>query len=420
MPTTVTVIEEDPEDHWDLADWLERMADAAPGGPTVFGAAQQSASLVIRVAAERPGGLPGRVRSCAQQVLGWSLANFTTHGLDRPAVPIQHPKWPQLWADAVSVQEVGPFANAATLAPGIPLFPGSKPGTFKPKAAGVSYEFTEGGVTKRLGPEFTANYGSADITVQFRNYPWEVYTDDDDVWVILSPGEEWRRMCCMTEHRPRLDLITAEGTETSKFYFAEKDAATGLPNIGDGTAPGRQFEGGVYVRKQQSGYTVCWKQVEEQYLIGRYPTQVSDGLVMPRPRRLDRYLGTVNSKEIWGQPKNTLLFVGYSTARYPQPVRTDQRFGLIAHDVYLQFDHFDPRRPPSVRDFANANIPEATRKRGHQLVPYREDPKKYWYAASAGETPALQGTYDGAFPFEELDFRDLFRHIDDPVFPVPS
>lgn len=412
----LTVIPEEPDDRWSLADWLEKMADANPGGPAVFGGKQMSATEVIRVHATRAGGLQGKVRSCLQQLLGYSRADNANYALLRPYVPVQHPKYPWLWADAASVQELGPLGNEN--------FAGSAPGTFKPKVEGVGPDFFVGGAPFYLFPTHTSNYGAADITVRFSYYPWLVATDDDDFWAGFSAGEEWRRMCVCSERRPRLEFLVAEGTEQGKFYYCEQDATTDQPVAGPTGTP---FSGGVYVRKQSNTITVCWKQVAEEYLQGEYDDDPSDKLTFPGLPRFDRYHGTVNTDEIWGQPAGTLLFADWWTDRYSQPVRVQDQdgverpFGLIAHDVYMVFEKTDPPRAAFVKDSAGTvrGVNAGARFRGHQLAPFRPDVDKKWFGVTAG-SDAVKGTLTGARKYEDLDFRDLFRHVNDPSYPIPD
>lgn len=416
--TVLTVVEEEPEDRWSLDDWLEQMADAAPGGPCVFGSQQASVSEVIRIEAHRPGGLNGTIRSCLQQILGYSKADHDNYALLRPAVPVAHPSLPWLWADVASVQKYGPLGNEE--------FVGSKAGTFKPKAAGTDGNFAViGGADGLYRPEFTSNYGMALVTVRFSYFPWLVYTEDDLIWDAFIPGEEWRRMCVMSERRPRLDLIVAEGTDQGKYYFSEREAGSDRPEAGPSSTA---FSGGVYVRKSSTTYTVCWKQVAEEYLCGPYDLDSSDKLIMPLSARFDRYLGSVNQFAIWGQPAQTLLFADWRTERYPQPVRVVDQDGypfapgLIAHDVYLTFEKTDPPRAASVENHLGVEILDpADRLRGHQVAPYRPDVDKKWYGVTAGTSGAggTGGTSSGARKFEELDHRDLFRHANDPSFPLP-
>lgn len=395
----VVIVPEDPADEWALDEWLEEMADAKPGGPAVMSPQQMAATEVIRVPANK-------ARSAVRQILGYSIADNDSFLLERPEVPLNHPWFRWLWADSCSVQFVNPLGNTDYEHPDStvdnPLY----------QAKQASDAFVD------YGPEYTGRYGTALITVQFRHYPWVVWADWDTSWEDFV-GEEWRRMCVMSGMKPKLDLIAAEGTDTGKLRFAERDAAfaAGGENPTPGPA-GTIFDGAVYVRKSQTSYTVCWRCVEEQYLTGAYPDDVTDGLVMPRFPRFERFLGTVNSAELFGHPKNTLLFADYWTTRYPLPVRTNYDFGLIAHDVYMVFDAFDPPRPTGVKNSAGADILDANRKRGHLVFPFRPNSSKHWFAAAAGDGTTA-GTYSGAFVLEELDHTELFRHADDPNYPLP-
>lgn len=403
----LTITPEDAADEWDLAKWLEYMAERKPGGPSAFSFQQQSASEVIRVAGNQ-------VRSCVRQVSGYSLADNTSFALTREEVPLQHPWWPGLWADATSVQYVNPL--------GSPDYPVT--GGFQPKKPGIADEL--------YGPLVTGNYGSAEVTVQFRNYPWTVWSDADPGWLTyfddaagVSRYQEWRRLLVNSSVTPKLDLINSQGvSEDGKLYFAEYDPAAiaDSPKAGPGIFPfnGTPFDGAVYARVQQTGYEICWRQVEEQYLIGGYPADIHDALAMPNLARLDAYLGYVNSTPFLGHPKNTLLFSGWHGVRASFPgVRTNFQFGLIGWDIYLVLDKYDPLRPPTVSDFAGLPIAEVDRKRGHLVFPYRPNPKHYNFTATSGNTTD-QGTYDGSTALGELELRDLFRHRDDPAYPLPT
>lgn len=394
----VIVDDEDPDDEWNLSEWLELMADRKPGGPAVFSQQNQQATEVILVPARK-------ARSCMRQMCGYSIANHTTFLLERPEVPVEHPWYRHLWADSASVEFVTPIGNEdepALDGNGDPI-----PDQYLPKKGSDSFV--------NYGPEYTGNYAWAHVTVQFRHYRWRVWADWDVTWEDWE-GEEWRRLVANSQTTPRLELIETSATEEGKVYFMDADAGGSTsPAIGPS---GRATDGSVYIRKQITGYEIVWKAVEEQYLTGEYQEDIDGSLILPKFRRLSRYQGAVNSVEFLGHPAGTLLFAGFKTVPYPfAGVRTNYDFGLIAHDVYMTFDQIDPPRPANVEDWQGNPI--ATPKRGWLTFPYRPNENHYWFAATAGDG-TTRGTADGKYIAEELNFYDLFRHPDDPAYPLPT
>lgn len=405
----VTVIPENPDDEWSLAEWLEFVDDRKMGTATM---SNQDMSAVERIL------VPYRkVRSCLRQMLGYSLSDNANFLLLRPEVPVNHPTFRWLWSDSASSQPLWPMGNPDE--PKLDESDDPVPGIYLPRRTSDSF--------LNYGPDYTSNYGSAAVAVQFRHYPWVVWADWDTSWEEFV-GEEWRRMCVLSEMMPSVDLITADGTDTGRLIFAEYNAAFPEGGVNPKVGPsGTAFPGGVHVRVQSTRFTVCWRGVEEQYLTGAYPDDVTDGLVMPNLKRLNALLGYVNSSSIFGHPRHTILFDGYRTVRYPFPVRTNHDFGLLGHDVYLHFKQTDPLRPANVKTVGGAAVADADRKRGHLVFPFRPSKSDntashYWLAATSGSTGAggTAGTYGGSAILGEWDLTELFRHADDPAYPLPT
>lgn len=399
----VTIEPENPADVWAVSEWEELVQDQRPGTST-HAPQQTTATETIVVPTHK-------VRSAITKILGYSFCDQGSKLLTRPEVPLRHPWYRHLWAEAVTVSEQAPVAN--------PDREGSAAGLYKPEKA------ADADVNWAYGPDWTANHLTSLLTVTFRAVPWKVWRDDDPDWQDFYEGEEWRRMVACVGSSPQLDLLTAEGTDEFTLYYAEKDAAN--PVAPDSPTLGTtSFPGSVYFRKVQSLYEVVWRGVEEQYLTGPYDPaateeseDIDDGLILPNYRRLDRYLGCVNDRPFFGHKRGTILFDGYKPVRYPFPgVRTNTSFGLMGVDVYLYFRKLDPPTPETTQSVTGAVIPAADRRYGHQTLPFRSNPSRFWFAATAG-SDTTKGRFDGAFPLEELDLYELFRHPDDPLYPLP-
>jgi hypothetical protein len=392
----IVVIPEAPADEWDYPDWVEKMGQEKPGGAGTFSHQMSEDTLVIT--------LPGnQVRSCVRQVLGWSWADVAAPWqLRREACPIQHPRFPWLWADAVSVQPHNPLAQLQTDL------------TYKPKTEGVGF----GGYS----PTHHGCYARADVTVRFRPAHGEQWRDDDPKWSDDYSGKEWLRSFGLLNKSVQLDIISTEGAnDDASLYFAD-----GVVN-GGGTGPlagpgGTPFNGTQFVRYPRTVMRFLWKNVPQEYLSGEFVfTESSAGSrIAPYPARLVRALGRVNSAPFPGADSpyvaGTLLFTGFEEIPYQQPVRTDTEFGLWASDVILTFEHVDPPLDPTARTYPDDGS-VADVKRGWHLYPYR--PTSYFYYATAG-TEATRGTYSGVSQLREYDFHHLFRHRSDTgSYPLP-
>lgn len=392
MPTVV--IPEPPANRWDYADWLEKMASERPSGAGEFTNTASEDTLDILVPFTQ-------VRSCLQQILGWAWADdVAPFRLHREACSIQHPYFPQLWAVAARVLPWNPFGQ---IQPDL---------TVKPKAEGVAFD--------GYGPTHAGVYSRATVTVRFQNINWQQWRDDDPVWADNFAGEEWGRSFGLVNKTVSLDLITAEGaSDEAALFFAEGN--TGGAGTGPTTGPsGTAFNGSQFIRVSKTDYKMLWRQVPLNYFAGETSFTAGDeaSFLMPSAKRLVKGLGRLNSAPFPGANSpfvaGTLLFKGVEEIPYQQPLRTTTEFGLFASDFLLTFEHFDPTRDST----AVTNPPSSTPlKRGHLLFPFR--PTGKWYYASSGTT-VTKGTYGGNDALQSMDLHDLFRHADDPAFPIPD
>lgn len=391
---SLVIIPERPADEWSLSDWLEEIAHTRPGGAGTFSPAQCSDSIQIETTYNK-------VRSAILQLLGWAWADDSSPWrLHREATPVQHPWHPQLWASGATVEPFNPLGTTQDDA------------TVKPKVAGVAFI--------GYGPEYTANYTRAKITLHFTNINWIQYKDSDPVWQDSYAGKEWLRSFGLASKATTLDLITAEGAnDAASLWFAE--GVTGGVGVGPTTGPdGTPFGGTQFVRVTKTDFKMLWRNVPTNYFAGE--TTLSEAkastFLMPLAKRMEKGLGRVNSTPFPGADSpfvaGTLLFKGVEEIPYQQLLRTASGFGLGASDFYLTFEHFDPTRD----DDAVTNPPDSVPlKRGHLLFPYR--PTGKWYYASSGDS-ILRGTYGGNAVLQSMDFHDLFRHVDDPAYPIPD
>ena len=384
---SIVVIPEAPADEWDYTAWRERMAAQKPGGPGVYSLQTSEETLSVDIP-------DNQRRSALRQILGWSWADDAAPWrLHRPSVGVQHPVIPWLWADSVSWQPYNPLAKLqADL-------------TARAKVESVGFP--------DYSPDYAGRYSRAEATVRFKPVFWKQYRDDDLEWSEGYAGKEWMRSFGVVNKAHQLDLISAEGAnDDSQLEWAE-----GGPD-GPGQVP---FGGTQFVRASRTTFKMVWKNVPINYTCGEQVFNTSEiaSFLMPLPRRLVRALGTVNSVPFPGDNSpflaGTLLLTGVEESPYQQPVRTDSEFGLWAADYVLTWEYFNPPRDPaSTQRFATTG--PAPVKYGHHLFPYR--PTRYWYLATAG-TDTTRGTYDGKTVLEEIDHHDLFRHVNDPDYPIP-
>lgn len=411
------IVPELPEDTFRMyaegdepSDWVEVLATAKPGGAGGFSLESSQDSLVITIPANK-------VRSALLNILGYSYSDDVAYELVRPAVPVQHPRYPWLFADGVSVQLQNPLGNTAF------TYDSRRDERYTGSAARTqaylqAKEDSQFGDNSGYMPAYMGRYGRAELTIRFSQVDWPIFRDGDEVWDSnYGPEFEYKRFFGMADFDPKLDLITAEGgTDASSFYFAETDdpAVDEGPDAGPS---GSAFNGSVHVRKCQSDITMIWKTVAEDYTCLGGPT-------MPQPARLLAHLGTTNTD--WfpgteaegGFPPHTLLFAGLKGKRYQLPASVDDATAVGAYcwDWYMTFTHFDPKRPDAVMDYGNVSIPDATRARGWRLLPWRNS--RRWYAATAGDG-VTRGTYSGNFPLPASTFANMFRHVSDGSVDYP-
>lgn len=381
---SIVVIPESPADEWDYTEWRERMAAQKPGGPGVYSLQTSEETLSVDIPDHQR-------RSALRQILGWAWADDAAPWrLHRPSVGLQHPVIPWLWADSVSWQPYNPLAK---LQPDL---------TARAKVESVGLP--------DYSPAYAGRYSRAEATVRFKPIFWRQYRDDDLSWSEGYVDREWMRSFGVVNKAHQLDLISAEGAnDESQLYWAE----------GGPSGPGQVVFGGTqFVRVSKTVFKMVWKNVPINYTCGEmdFTTNTIASFLMPLPRRLVRALGTVNSVPFPGDlspfKAGTLLLTGVEETPYQQPVRTDSEFGLWAADYVLTWEYFNPPRDPaSVTRPAGRSV-----KYGHHLFPYRQT--RYWYLATAG-TAGTRGTYDGKTVLEEIDHHDLFRHVNDPAYPIP-
>jgi hypothetical protein len=387
---SIVVLPEKPEDVWDLDEWKEKVAKENPGGSGAHALQTSEESLVITLEANK-------IRSCLQQVLGWSWSDTAAPWrMHREAVPTQHPRFPWLWADSVAPLLFNPLAQRQT--------------------SGLNQAKEEGVGWTDYAPQFTTRYTYVDLLVRFKNIWGRQWPDSDPFWQDNYLGKEWLRSVGNVGKNVQLDLITAEGAGDAAALFWAEGGGDGPVA---GSSPTSAFNGTQYVRRQSTQFKIQWKCVPIEYTCGEmiFTEDDYDTFLLPLPRRLVRQLGTVNDAPFPGTNSKykagTLLFSALEEVSYQLPVRTDQEFGMWAADYTFTFDYFDPPRDPA----AVTNPSGRTVKYGHHLFPWRKT--RYWYLATAGSA-SDRGTYDGVTALEATAFTDMFRHADDTTnFPYP-
>jgi hypothetical protein len=388
----VIILPEKPADLWDLDDWREKVAKENPGGSGAHSLQNSEEALLITTTSNK-------VRSCLQQILGWSWADFASpYRLHREAVPVQHPRFPWLWADSVAPLLWNPLAQHQTV------------GANKAKEDSVGFE--------GYSPAFTTRYTQVDILVRFKPVWGRQWADTDPTWADNYIGKEWMRNVGTVGKSVQLDLITAEGAgDAASLYWAEGGGDG--PTAGSGSASA--FNGTQYVRRNVTKFQITWRAVPIEYTCGRMDFDEAhyDSFMMPLPVRLVRQLGTVNDAPFPGTASRykagTLLFSALEEHSYQLPVRTDSEFGSWAADYTLSFDYMDPPRDPAaVKRVVSGPTPDP--KYGHHLFPWRKT--RYWYLATAGDS-TTRGSYNGVTALESTNFTHLFRHADDPTYAIP-
>jgi hypothetical protein len=393
----LVILPENPQDEWDLGDWVEMMAQQKPGGAGGFSHQASEDTLVITLQGNQ-------IRSALRQLLGWAWSDVAAPWrLHRPQVAVQHPRLPWLWAAEASVQPHNPLGQLQA------------DGTYKAKTAGVGFD--------GYAPGSHGCYARMDVAVKFRGVNWMQWKDDDPQWADNFAGKEWLRSVGVMNKSVMLDLVSAEGAnDEASFYFAEgvTGGAGAGPVTGDGGTP---FNGTQYVRAQRTTFRLVWKCVPLEYTCGEMEFNEADiaSFMMPYPERLIKALGRVNSAAFPGSASpyaaGTLLLTSVEEIPYQLPVRTNTEFGAWCADYVLTFEHFDPARDPNaVANYGSGGV--VSLKRGHYLFPYR--PTGLWYYATAGNQ-FNRGTYSGTAPLLSQDFHDLFRHRGDTAnFPLPN
>lgn len=383
MPTP-TLYTELPENTWTLADWKEVMAENKPAGSGIWSLRDQQDAITIELPANK-------LRSCIKEVFGYSIAD--PDGLVSPSklirkVPIQHPTFPWLWANAASSTLTSPFAG------------------YEHQDAYDNPTAKMTDIANYNAPPVSGEYGligryaKCYLTISFKPFFGRIYKDDDVFWT----GNEVDRFVGMKTMTPKLELINAAGADVnSAFRFA--DTVTGGPTTGpDGTL----FVGSVYSRKQTATYAIEWFNVEESYLVD---TSADNYFLMPYPVRVLNAMGTLNELEFCGHAPGTLLFQGCQAVRYPQPIATDDQENLWAWDFLLMFNQFDPQDPPRPGVVVTEPIGRDP-KRGHLLFPTRQS--LGWYYATRSTDPTYVGTYNGEGILPLTDFNDIFEYWNTP------
>ena len=397
------ILLEFPEDEFDLqTEWKEVVAPVRSNSAS-FSLGNSEDAITVEVPWNK-------IRSFIRQVCGYSVADVgSPYKLGRPEVPIRHPRFPWMWADSVSVQAWNPLGDVN---PNYDQYATADEWwKVQTKWPGID-SFTYGNYGEPyLSPPFEVNYKQAYATVRFKEFPAPVFRDDDPTWT--SSSKEYQRFVALVQATPKNEIVSAAGgTEGTALWWADSSAAIVGPPIiavgptaGGSAAGGKEFKGSVYTFKQQVGFSVLWKQVEESYIID---DSLDNYMIMPVPARLMAHLGTVNSATFCGQPPGTLLFSGLGLKRFQQPLPTDSDFGLFAYDVTLQFDYFKPKRPATVIKSLGPTGGSPADKQGWHCFPF--GPNGYWYAATRGST-TTQGTYSGETLIRETAFEDMFLSV---------
>ncbi len=401
MAVPITILPERPEDEWYLSQWRELIAGEKPGGADAFSLQSSEATITIWM-------YGNQVRSALRQILGWAWADSKApYQLHRESIALQHPRYTTLWANACSVSDRHPLAALQSDA------------TLKAKVAGAAWS--------GYGPAYYAQYGLAEVTVRFHPVWWRQYPDSDPTWQNLYLGKEWLRNFGPVGKQLTLDVISAEGAnDQSSLYFAEGNPDGG-PTHGVGPGLGVPFGGTQYVRVPRTTFRLQWRTVPIAYTCGPVSLAQADiaSYLLPYPERLVRALGTVNQTNFPGSNSphapGTLMLVGVEEVPFQLPVRTDSEFGLLAADYTLIFEQFDPPRDPDCLQYKTGGVVTGVlpHKRGHLLFPYRPAGRYWYYASSGGE--GTRGTVDGGNPaIESTEFHDIFRHRNDPDYPIPA
>lgn len=382
-------------DRWTKSDWKEIVPPGItkPGSGSWSGTQTQD-TITIEVPYNK-------LLSCVRQITGYSIAQpYSGSGsprLLRPEVPIQHPRFPQLYATGCTWQLWNPL------------------GAYQQGGGAIKPKITRNPASVVNAPSFEVNYREAFVTVNFQDSPARLLSDNSPAWSESDP--EYKRFFSMLQASPKNEIVSASGgVEGSQLYWADSSArVTGPPIIAVGptaggptaTPKGLPFRGSHYTFKQTVSFALVWKCVEESFICDDSET---DYYVMPVPKLLLAHLGTTNKTKIFGCDPGTILFNGLGLKRYAQPVQTDTGFPLFAYDCTLQFEYFKPRRPATVIVKAGPTGGSPTPKQGWNCFPYGLN--GYWYACTRGED-AEAGTYSGQTLILETEFANMFKSVRD-------
>lgn len=308
-------------------------------------------------------------------------------GINR-TLPIAHPRYPWLYANAVesiqgntyvrasdlSAQGTIPTPNTGFTAPKLPTYA-------EYQDYEVSVSFT--GKTYPVLPNSIMLDNSKSIVSNTLRYYWpdksatSLYAFSDTEFPNIWP--EWDRFT-FTRVEPRSEYLTAE---KNTMYFYDPSGAIGAVN---GTVP--NIPGNIKLPYPSQAITVQWFNVPYSFVTGEGAYDAEGKPTTTTPLQIG--LNTVNQHPFLGKPAGTLLFEGVKinsigTRPFPEYVETPVGSGkysfkyLRVCDLELTFIYRDPK--PAV-DYAAVLGGTGIRQNnnilaGHNLLPNARNGQYY-------------------------------------------
>ena len=328
------ILPQGPSETFSLSDWKELVFDETPfNDEFVENASQAFLKLTVDWA---------RLRGLLILALGidWVEGPAATARLRR-ILPIAHPLYP--WMRCVGASVRGVMYGGGT----------------QPVPANVL-----------SGPLKTSVYVRAEVTLRFRNTPYLVLTDEQ----VYGDGgtNEWQRFVTVTPDFQPPEQLSSNANDPFKFI--------------EGPLAGSETQAPFGTLKLTSNYQVRW---------WRVPSSWSSTFF--RPKRLERFRGTINNREMFGFGTGTLLWMGCRFEEFTYPVQVVFT-PAIGHHITMEWWHFDPEN----------TVPGATIF-GHNTLPLVSGSNFYWAGVSR------DGTNTGArlWPIQK-DFADAFNYWNAP------
>lgn len=338
-------------------DWQEIIDSASQPSNSHISNDVQEATLV--------GYVPwNKQRDCARYFLGFAFTETVPPYRLFRENPLPHPVFPWLYAADVSFSPYLIKNNPDYNQPNVPsVFP------FHP-------------------PQYTTYCEKVIATVRYRNYR-QFFLEDDE---ITTPSDEWMRNVVI-DIEPSVEALQCTGG-LSQLTFAEP----AVPAANQPQGGVNKFPAPLAALLSKVGFTLNWYNVPYDYL--------SSNTDYFFPTKILACVGTVNSTTFLGDlPAGTVLMKSPRFIQKPFPVAADNfLFPLMAVDVQLSFEYFNPKKGPGTGGAL-----------GHNLMPWSGDGT---LAKPGGDglfyLCTRDGTLGGTRLIAETDHTSIFTNVRAP------